>query len=173
MAEFQISLEEIRKSQRDLALLETQCKLKQDIEQMKVLIQSSIQSSLEPSHHSKSFEYKLGKSKKALEVLERKLDYYLKFKQIYGTIDLYKKKSDIIRTEIWTIESQIREKYRKMADDEIIEKTSDLRSEMEECCVKVSQHRLKPKDCIHCDVSGLLFSGMKCFMCDQTIRFAS
>lgn len=84
---------------------------------------------------------------------------------------MFKKERDMIRSEISTIEDEIRKKYRKLIEDEIIEKTIDLKHKLRKCDVKISQHMLKQKDCIHCDVSSLSFRDRTCFMCKQTIRF--
>lgn len=169
MTEFKTSLELTKKSIRELTLLETQIKLKQDIDQLKESIQY-LSTSKYQSFSEKS-PYKLNKNKKSLIKLERKLDYFLKFKEIYDSIESFNKKCDIIRSEIQTIESQVREKYQKIIENEIIEKTCDLKHQLKNFDAQIKQYQLKPVDCLHCDVSGFSFNSMVCIMCGKTFIF--
>jgi hypothetical protein len=155
-----ISLDDIKKAQRDLALFETQTMLRQEIDSINQ-IQSQV---IAMNMHKKTT---------TLKTLQKKLDYFIKFKEIYDTIQSDNdKKSNLIK-KIYGIECEIREKYRKLADDEIMVATRELRDKVEVVKSKIKQTLLVPTDCVHCDVDGLLFRGMLCFMCGQTIRFSS
>ena len=178
MSEAQMTLEDIRRTQRDLALLETQHLLKQQIETLKSQsqYQSQYQSqhqSSQSQHSSKSFDYRIRKMTNSIKDLEKRLDYFIKFKEIYDSVEFDRKKQDEVRRQVWLIESEIRDKYRKLADDEIREKTGELNKQIALFETKIKQTLLKPYNCFHCDVSGMLFNSMTCLMCNQIIRFSS
>ena len=162
MASFQLTLENIIKSQRDIDLLNTQNALQNQID---IICQTQTKT-LDKNNQS-------DKNAKALRVLQKKLDYYIGFKEIYKSIESDRKSYEQLRKKIRDIEYGIREKYRKLEDDEIKEKTQELKKEVEYYESKINQTLLKPSDCIHCDVNGIVFDGIFCFMCGQTIRFLS
>ena len=162
------SLDDIKKAQRDLALLKTQTMLRREIESI-----NQIQSQIQSQSQSQVIATNLHKKTKTLKTLQKKLDYFIKFKEIYETIQSDRDKKSDLRREIYGIECEIREKYRKLADAEIDVATRELRDKVEVVKSKIKQTLLVPTDCVHCDVDGLLFRGMLCFMCGQTIRFSS
>ncbi len=161
MIQESMTFEQIYDSKRDLALLEIQLILKQKIDYQELLLAHA---------HKKHLEYKILRTKKALE---SKYDYYAKYKETFDVLHLQKIHQIALEKQISSIKHEIRKKYYKLECDEIEEITKELIKQVQSVEYEIKSKSLKPQECIHCDEYGKYFLGFKCMMCGTIIHSAS
>jgi hypothetical protein len=161
MMQESMTLEQITKSQRDLALLKTQLTVKEKIDEYEMTYKRTYGS--REKH----------KIKVLVQGLKEKLDYFARYKEIFDGIKSCKTQREGLSSQIHSIEKEIRSKYEKLIRDEIDEKTKELKKELECVTSLLKSKSIKTKDCFHCDEYAKIFSRTTCPLCGETIYFSS